>query len=147
VNAGIFASIGSLPLNTTTIVRVEAVGQEVFLFLNNSFDTMASLSANRISGAATLFVSNPWQPPALATVGSIKMKSISALTVTAASVFNGRLSKFAVYERTSVPANFALSFNITPSEISSEWTSIIHYSKDKTNMGPGGRMPGMFIAI
>ena len=144
-NAGIFASIGSLPLHATTNVRVEALGREVFLFLNNSFDSMASLSADRIFGAATLFVSNPWQPPALATVGSIQMKSLSALTVTAASVFNGRLSKFAVYEKTTVPANFALSFKITPFEISSEWSSIIHYSKDKTNMGAGGRMPGMFF--
>ena len=54
-NAGIFASIGSLPLHATTNVRVEALGREVFLFLNNSFDSMASLSADRIFGAATLF--------------------------------------------------------------------------------------------
>ena len=75
-NEGIASSILSLPLNATTNVRVEAVGREVFLFFNNTFDSMVTVSADRISGEAILFAPNPWSHPALASIESIQMKSL-----------------------------------------------------------------------
>jgi hypothetical protein len=145
VNEGIDASTGSLPLNATTNVRVEAFGRALLLFFNNTFDSMVTVSADRFSGAATLYISDPWHPPASASIGSYQMKSITALTPTASN-FNGLLSQLAVNEPTIVPANFALSFDIKPLQASSHWTNIIHYSKDKTNVGPEGRIPGMYLA-
>ncbi len=59
-----------------------------------------------------------------------------------ASNFNGPLSKLAVNETTTVPANFALSFDIKPFGTVSGLANIIHYTKDKTNAGGGGRIPG-----
>ena len=147
VNDGIWASISALPLNATTNVRVEAFGRDVFLFLNNSVDSMVTVSADRIFGEATLYVSDPWHSAAPASVGSIQMKSITGLSEVAGRDFSGSLWKYAVRERTTVPANFALSFDIKPFKISPEWTSIIHYTKDKTNAGPGGRIPGTAFEI
>ena len=112
-NDGIWASIASLPLNATTNVRVEAFGRDVLLYLNNTLDTKVTVSSDRISGAATLYISDPWYIPASASFGSYQMKSITALTVPASN-FNGPLSQLAVNEKTTVSANFALSFDIIP---------------------------------
>jgi hypothetical protein len=131
MNEGIASSILSLPLNATTQVRVEAVGRDVFLFINNTFDSMVTVSADRIFGEATLCVSNPWNTPASASIGSIQMKSISSLSVSTAKDFNGLLTKFAVYETTIVPANFTLSFDIKPYKSSSRWTSIMQFSDSR----------------
>ncbi len=147
VNDGIFASAKSLPLRTTTSVRVEAFGRFVFLYLNNSLDSNATVSADRISGEASLFVPNPWSTPALATVGFIKMESISSLTGRGADEFTGYLSEYAVFESTIIPANFSLSFDIKPFGTVSEWSSIIHYTIDDTNLGPDGRNPGMALTL
>ncbi len=141
-NEGIGASTASLPLNATTNVRVEAFGRTLLLFFNNTFDSMVTVSADRIFGAATLYISNPWYAPALASISSIQMKSISSLSVSTAGAFNGLLTKLAVYETTTVPANFSLSFDIKPLGVSLYQTNIIHYSMDNTDMGPGGRIPG-----
>jgi hypothetical protein len=73
-------SIAALPLHATTNVRVEAFGRDVYLYLNNTLDTMITLSADRIFGPATLYVSDPWYTPASASIGSIYMNSLSALT-------------------------------------------------------------------
>jgi hypothetical protein len=81
-NDGIGASIASLPLNATTNVRVEAFGRDVLLYLNNTLDSKVTVSADRISGAATLYISDPWYTPASASFGSYQMKSITALTAT-----------------------------------------------------------------
>ena len=142
---GIGGSIASLPLNATTNVRVEAFGRDVLLYLNNTLDAKVTVSADRISGEATLYVSNPWYTPASASFGSYQMKSITALTAPA-SKFNGLLSQLAVNEKTTVPANFALSFDIKPFGTVSDWASIIHYTQDNSNAGPKGRVPGMYLA-
>jgi hypothetical protein len=145
-NEGIFASGRSLPLNATTNVRVEAFENEIFLFLNNSFDTMASLSADRIFGAATLFAPNPWSTAALATIGSIQMNEAFKTLYIASSAFNGPLSKSAVQENSYVPPNFALSFDIKPSKKVSSMASIIHFvGSESVDLGLFGRMPGMIF--
>ncbi len=75
VNDGIESSTASLPLNATTNVRLEALGRVVLLYLNNSYDSMVTVSADRIFGAATLSISDTWSPSASAHIGSIQMKS------------------------------------------------------------------------
>ena len=147
VNAGIFASIRSLPLNATTNVRVEAFGLEVFLFLNNSFDSMCTVSAPRISGEATLFAPNPWSTAALATIGSIQMNETLKQTLyIASSAFNGPLSKSAVQENSVMRPNFVLSFDIKPSGKVSSMASIIHFvGSGSLDLGLLGRMPGMIF--
>ena len=142
--AGIDISKASLPLNATTNVRVEAFGSYVLLYLNNSLDTMVTVSADRIFGKATLYVSHPRHPPALATIGSIKMESLSTLSFKS-PVKSGKGSKKSV--NVNVPANFSLSFDITPFRTVSELSSIIRYCKDNTDIGAGGRMPGIFLKI
>ena len=64
-------------MNAKTNVRFEAVGTEIRLFLNNTLDGFATVSGERYSGAATVFVSDPWYTPASALISSIKMTAIS----------------------------------------------------------------------
>ena len=133
-------SVTSLPLNQITKVRVEAIGPYVTLYLNNTQDTFVELQGTRSSGIATLYVSNPWHTPALARIGSIQMTPFSASSV---SGFNGPISKIAAYQETvNVPFNYSLSFNITPTGVTSDWTNIIHYTGDNSDIGTRGRMPG-----
>jgi hypothetical protein len=73
---------------------------------------------------------------------------VNEVTMTpTASNFNGLLSQLAVNEPTIVPANFALSFDIKPIGTVSGFGSIIHYTQDKTDLGPKGRIPGMNLNI
>ena len=143
VNDGIYASTKALPLNAKTSVRFEAVGRDLLLFLNNTLDSIATVSGDRYSGAATVYVSGPWGAPASARIASIKMSAITALTSTPVSAVNGPLSNGIAFEKTTVPANFALSFDITPTGTVAGWSSIIHYSGDTSDVGKLGRIPGM----
>jgi len=143
VIAGIEISNASLPLNAITNVRVEAFGRYVLLYLNNSLDSMVTVSADRISGKATLYVSNPWSTPALATVVSLQMNSLSSFSFKSAKKSTSSLFRSAV----TVPANFSLSFAIIPFRTVSELSSIIRYCKDNTGIGRGGGMPGIFLKI
>ena len=68
-----------LSLNQNTNVWVVASGNTVTLYLNNAQNpesvTIGS-QFTRASGPATLYVSNPWSTPALASIGSIQMTPI-----------------------------------------------------------------------
>ena len=60
-----------------TKVRLEAVGSEMRLFLNEVLDNKIILvSRTRYSGSATLYVSDPWHYPAAASVSSIVMTAL-----------------------------------------------------------------------
>lgn len=140
VNEEIRASGRSLPLNATTNIRVEAFGRDVFLYLNNSLDTMVTVSADRISGEATLYASNPWHTTASVSIGSIQMTPFS---FNPASNFKGPLSMLAVYRNTFVTANFALSFDIKPFGTVSDLASILYYRK--SDMGSAAGIPGIVL--
>ena len=141
-NEGIVSSNVSLPLNAITRVRVEAFGRDVFLYLNDSLDSMVTVSADRIFGIASLYASNPWSNTALAYISSIQMNPLTAMSFKGANNFNGRLSPLAVYEETTVPINFALEFDIKPFRTVSELSSIFHYRK--SDMGSAAGIPGMY---
>ena len=113
------------------------------VFLNNSFETFAKLNANRISGNATVYVSNPWHPIAAAKISNIMMTEINTTTSLPISEVNGALKRGSAVEKTIVPADYALSFDIIPLATVAGEGSIIHYSGDESNVGPKGRMPGM----
>ena len=146
------SSFALLPLGQSTNVRVEAVGSELLLFLNNKLDTQVKIVGNRLSGNATLYVSNSWSTSALASIGSIQMTPISAITSEGAKV---RLSQFSAMNEqntltrdglgmnTVVPVNYSLTFDITPTS-KVDWAQILHYSGTKGNVGVRARMPGIF---
>ena len=127
----------ALPLNQMSIVRIEAVGGEVRLFVNNAIDSIVFLSADRIYGDATLFVSNPWEDPATGTISPISMTSISQFsekywTHSTTSV----IKPFLTFNKTTVPQNFSVSFDITPTGIVQYGhANILHYSRNGKKSG------------
>jgi len=141
-NEGITSSVRSLPLKAKTSVRVEAVGKEVRLFLNNTLDSRVSVSADRLYGKATAYVSDPWVTPAKASIASINLSSINSFTSVPVSDVNGPLTSGAAFEKTTVPQNFSLSFDLTPTEIIGSHQSIIQYSGDGSRFS---RMPAIFF--
>ena len=78
---GIFGS-SSLPLNSRTSVRVEAVGKYLMMFLNNTLDRMVAVNGTRLYGNATAMLSNPWFPAAPASISHIRMSSLINSTIT-----------------------------------------------------------------
>ena len=105
----------SLPLNASTSVRIEAVGRDVFVLFNNSLVAFMTTQGDRIAAQnATLLVSDPWYPPAPATISGFSMTAITALSSRPLAQFNGVVSLGSAYEKTFVPQDYALSFNFTP---------------------------------
>ena len=134
-------------MNQITNVQVVAFGKEVFLFLNNTLDIMKVVTGDRDFGTGTLFLSESTfgYGAALGSIDSLRMTPISGSPFGRANDLNGPLSKVAAYETTNVPENYSLSFSITPTGTASDWSSIIHYSGDKSDVGSKGRMPGIFF--
>ena len=113
---------------------MEAVGNAIFLFLNNKLDSTITVTGKRQFGDATLYVSAPWYNPALATVENVKMKNITEIT-TGFEIGDSNLnyseqstiSKNRIGLKTIVPLNYTLSFNIKPRTQVREWGSIVKY--------------------
>ena len=148
VNEGISSSFSALPINCLTKVRVEAVGRDVHLYLNNTLDSAVQLSSERVFGDAILYVSDPWHPAAVGSISSINMVPITSMTQAIVSHSStSTLRRFLTYTRTNIPENYSISFDITPTGIVSSWANILRYTKDNTNAGPGGRIPGTYSSL
>ena len=138
-NANDGVAAPALPMNETTNIKVEAFGKEVFIFYNSSLVALSTLNDTRISGNATVLISDPWTSPAKAAITSISLTSISSLSSRPIANYAGPLAKGIAYEKTYVPEDFALAFNITPNRLLLGSGSIIHYTHDNSN---GARIPG-----
>ena len=137
-----------MPLNSKTQVRIEAVGKEVAIFFNNSIVHLSAQQGVRISGNATVMMSSPWYPAAIANISSITLTSISSITGSGQSLsdFSGPISKGSLIGKTFVPADYALTFDITPTGfVPNDWSNIIHFTQDYSDSGPKGRIPCMLL--
>ena len=154
-------------MNELTNVRIEAVGRDVYIFYNNSLVTVMMFKGERISGTAYVMLSDPWHSPANAVISSISMVEIEEFSSRPASDYAGRFSmsktlvssistlsetkvqkitKMGFYERTTVPSDYSLSFDLVPMGIVPGWSSIIHYAKDFNNLNAWrGQNLGMYI--
>lgn len=137
-----FISTPALPPNARTAIRMEAVGRDVYVFFNNSLVTLKMTRSDRISAeSAFLYVSNPLHTPAPASISAVTMTAISALSSRPVSAFNGPVAPGIAFEKTGVPANYSLSFDIIPKGYLPSWTSILHYTNDNTD---ASRIPGIW---
>lgn len=67
-----------LPKGEVSHVRVEAIGREVRLYVNNTLaSNPAQLPTDRAFGASTLYVASPWEPVANAKIGQIDLVPIT----------------------------------------------------------------------
>ena len=120
-----------LPLNAQTNVRVEAFGRDIYLFLNDSFDSMISATKERYYGNVTFININPLVNDFIIPINSspFSMTPITSnplIRQGKVDSFNGTILKLAHYETKIVPANFSLSFNIKPTGNQSSWSNVIH---------------------
>jgi len=127
-------------------VRIEAVDRDVAVFFNESIVHLAAITGIRYSGNATVLISDPWVPAALGSISSINMTSISSITGSDRSLatFNGPISKGALIEKAFVPADYALTFDIIPTGLVSDRSSIIHYTQDDSKYKRGMADIGFF---
>lgn len=131
-----------MPLHHVTKVTIEAVGRFIHLYLNQTRDSIIELSSGRIYGDAYLYVSDPWSIPAIATISPVKMEALSEFTKSPVHTATSPISRLLTYTKTTVPENYNLSFEITPTRVSSDRANILHFSKDGSDAGPGSRIPG-----
>jgi hypothetical protein len=123
----------SLPLNCATRVRVEAVGSDVAIFYNDTIAGFRTFWRNINLGE--MKVEAPIR--AYASTSSIHLASISkisSLSNLSLSEYSGPIAPGTVIEKTFVPADYALSFNITPHNSGHDYDvspSIIQYHLGK----------------
>jgi hypothetical protein len=101
----------------------------------------------RESGNATLYVSNPWQDAALATIGNLEIFCITDPYVVrnppALTLMNPLGINY--YDKFNIPYNYRITFDITPRGKLSDWGSIIHFTDSGAdNDTPGNRMPAIW---
>ena len=137
----------ALPSDCKTSVRIETVDKEVAIFFNDSIVHLTAVKGIRYSGNVTVFTSSPYYPAALASISAINLTSISSITGYGQNLadFNGSISEGALIEKTFVPANYSLTFDIIPTGLGSRNTlsSIVHFTQDYLNSGPRRQIPGM----
>jgi hypothetical protein len=117
----------SLPLNAKTRITVEASDRVLTLYYNETSVAMVILPAVRIGGEAELFSSDSWNAPAKAIIGDIQLKAMnnSLNNVDLKTPF--RLTR-RYAGKVTVPPNYAITFDLTPKAIVSNWASIFHCS-------------------
>jgi hypothetical protein len=131
-----------LPMNVNTIVRVEAIGNIVAVYFNNTLQGSAILKGSRIFGEALRYASDPWHAPAKVILENLDMQSISTFGYSPQP--NMPLS-VSIPEKVFVPENYSLTFNIQPLGTISEWASIIHYTQDGENYAAKSRIPAIWF--
>ncbi|KAJ3268608.1 hypothetical protein HDV01_002546, partial [Terramyces sp. JEL0728] len=143
-NDGGFTS-SALPLNQTTKVRVQVMGNDVFYSVNGTVTQVYILNGVRTSGPAYFYLSDPWYPPANALIGHYKMSEIQHLRDL--HMPTGKFQIFQGYRgQVDVPANFSVCFDITPIDVVAPWSSIAHYTVDDTDMATAGsRLLGIWF--
>ena len=110
--------------------------------MNDTLDYAVQLSSQRVYGEAILYVGDPWHPSAGASISPIIMEPICELTHDPIHNTASPLSRLLTFTKTTIPENYSLSFDFTTTNTSSVWSNILQYTKDNTNAGPGGRIPG-----
>jgi hypothetical protein len=134
----------SLPLNCATRVRVEAVGSDVAIFYNDTIAGFRTFGRERYSGEMKV------EAPILASasISFIQLASISKISLLSnlsISEYSGPIAPGTVIEKTFVPADYALSFSITPHNSGHDDNAgpgIIQYQ-----MGKGAAIQGSFIRL
>jgi len=138
-----YLSTKPLPLNVKTRVVIEAIGNQVVVFFNDVYEAYAGFPSERTTGTAHLFVSDPWHPPAKAILGNVRMV---ASEVPRGTAVNNETPLALTYGGVvNIPANFSLTFEVTPKSIIGGWANILHYTKNGVDNAPISRMPAIFF--
>lgn len=125
----------TLRLYETTLVKIQAIYNQVQIFYNGTSVANQTLSSPRTSGSASLVSGDPSFNLATANLGPI---SITSLFV---HPLQPNLVSQSTPQNVTVPANYTLTFNLTPLVISSGLTNILQYSADKSDFS---RLPGVW---
>jgi hypothetical protein len=135
----------ALPINETTTVLLQAIGKDVSLFFNGTLAGYYEAPGTRFSGEAFHYVSSTWARPLVGRLEAITMTANNQTTYNTVSSIQSSGS-FAVQPsykgRVIVPADYTLSFSITPRGTVPEWTNLLHYTRDNTD---GSRMPSIYV--
>jgi hypothetical protein len=108
-----------LSTNATTQVQVNTVGLYIEVLLNGTVTQYMALPAARTTGPAVLHISDPWCPPANATISNVSLLPISISLQTPLIETPTVLSPRSL-GKVNIPNDFSLSFNLNPKGIIAE---------------------------
>jgi hypothetical protein len=135
-----------IPIGFTSRIQYNVVGDKVDLIINGTVCNFMTLPGEPFTGNGYLHISNPWSPPANATISNVKMVPISSLTpllslerpvIETPTKISPR-----PFGKVYVPANFSLSFDITPKGTVYVHGSILHFTG---NGKDNSRLPGIWF--
>jgi hypothetical protein len=117
-NAGVDPT-ATLPLDVATVVKIEAVGQTVRISYNNNEVASDVLPGTRLSGFANLYVAKHAAPNALFGKFDIQPVAPASFLTTVGQIQSRYAGVF------NVPADYSVSFEITPKSTSSGWSNVL----------------------
>jgi hypothetical protein len=130
-----------IPIGFTSRIQYNVVGDKVDLIINGTVCNFMTLPGEPFSGNGYLHISNPWSPPA-----NVKMVPISSLTpllsLETPLMETPTLISPRPFGKVYVPANFSLSFDITPKGTVYVHGSILHFTG---NGKDNSRLPGIWF--
>lgn len=136
----------ALPVGYPTKVTMTTIAQVFQITFNDTI--MAGFwraPSTRHSGLGYLFMSDPFYSAADATMRNFSIAS--AVSFTGVDIAAPRTLSPAIFGSIDVPKDYMLTFDLTPTAITDGWGSIVHFSRDQSDLGTlGSRMPGIWYA-
>jgi len=143
VDEGIDNSYATFGIGCTTKVRVEVIGQEVYLYTNGTLDSFALLAGTRKENTTYLGDASPYYPSS-SQLSPLILKQITTSTMAAKSP-NGPLSRLGyIRPQVSIPKNFSLSFALAFTDYSPGLTNVLRYGQGTID-SPSGRLAVVYI--
>jgi hypothetical protein len=155
----------ALTQDISTNVRVVYTARSAFIYFDDEYQGSLSFSSDRVTGTATMYMSDPWYAAANADIGDFRVIDSNVAASTAAStaasapvtyftenvegvvvslpeatvVYNTNLGEV------DMPYNFEISFDITPRGTDSNWANFVHFTQGGNHGTPGDRMPAIWF--
>jgi hypothetical protein len=150
----------ALAQDVTTNVRIHYHERLLMIYFDDTYEGSVSFSADRASGSATMYISDPWYTPANAQLNDLTLvdtslteneaSAISALSTATTEGVVVSLSECTIqfntnYGEVAMPADFEISFDITPRATDANWANIVHFTQGGDYGTPGERMPAIWF--
>ncbi|KAI8897016.1 hypothetical protein BC833DRAFT_566137 [Globomyces pollinis-pini] len=146
----------ALLLNTPYHVKVRSVGSQVKVYLNDEWYYTHNIIGNKPSGAAHVFMADPWYAPANVQISNVVYEPCpSPENLLKATNLCDRITleadpgliEFSNYlGLVTVNADYEIEFNLTINALTPSWGNILHFTTTNNNMANNGdRIPGVWL--
>ncbi|KAJ2989827.1 hypothetical protein HDV02_004740, partial [Globomyces sp. JEL0801] len=151
-----FRSLSSpLPIGQKVRVKVSEIDRMLKVYVNGAYYYSFTVDGNRPVGPTKIYMSNPWENPASATIGNVQINTCPTVSLAAPSSSCAPvtlLSDFKQIERdtylgrVTLKEDYRLDFDINLKQIPTTWVNVLHFTKGDSDITTvGDRAPAVWI--